>query len=31
MKHTFLFLESTWTGKGTYYDQNGNPLNAPAL
>ncbi|HHU87546.1 MAG: hypothetical protein ACOX86_06410 [Pelotomaculaceae bacterium] len=28
MKHTFLFLESTWTGKGTYYDQNGNPLNA---
>ena len=28
MKHTFLFLESTWTGKGTYYDQNGSPSNA---
>ncbi len=28
MKHTFLFLEGTWTGKGTYYDQNSSPLNA---
>ena len=26
MKHTFLFTESTWAVKGTYYDEKNNPV-----
>ncbi|NLI12930.1 hypothetical protein [Pelotomaculum propionicicum] len=26
MKHTFLFTESTWIAKGTYYDEKNNPV-----
>lgn len=27
MKHTFLYTEGTWISRGTYYDENNNPLN----
>ncbi len=27
MKHTYLFQEGTWNTKGTYYDENNNPLS----
>ncbi|MDD2443856.1 MAG: hypothetical protein PHS52_05095 [Desulfotomaculaceae bacterium] len=26
MKHTFLFTESTWSAKGTYYDEKNKPV-----